>query len=147
MYAHLSSLSFVVCFCCCYCCCCACTIICPHLYIPIKSYLLSGTLPSPQGHNRHHRSQVGAPEVPGLCGITSNWQLRIRVSNPCIHRLAQMHTCEHPHAQMNLSSQLWILFLLLLISISPNSCRGGTFLVHISNLALQYKPASPKHWP
>ena len=42
--------------------------------------------------------------------------------NPCTRALAQMHT--HQHTQINLSSRLWILFLMLLISIPPNSCNG-----------------------
>ena len=37
----------------------------------------------------------------------------------------QVQTRRHQHAQIHLSSELWILFLMLLVSISPNSCSGG----------------------
>ena len=77
-----------------------------------------------------------APDVSGLYDITSKWQLRTRVSNACTHMLTQILTRRHRHAQIIFSSQLWILSIMLLISISPNSCRGGACAdTQISTLA------------
>ena len=56
-----------------------------------------------------------------------------RVKMGCI--LAQMHTQTLTRAQINLSSQLWVLFLMLLISTTSNSCSGGTRANAVSNLA------------
>ena len=39
------------------------------------------------------------------------------------------------HAQMNLSSELWVLLLMLLISTSPDSCSGGECANAHTNLA------------
>ena len=58
-----------------------------------------------------------------------------------------VHIRRHQHAQINLSSQLWILFLVVLISISPNPCSGGTLAnANISNLP-DPKPVSSIPWP
>merc|ERR1719326_967993 len=69
------------------------------------------------------QSEGHAPAVSGLYGIISKGRLCLRASNPRIHNLTHMRTRTHQHAQI--SSKLWILFLMLLISMSPNSCRGA----------------------
>ena len=66
----------------------------------------------------------------GLDDITSKWQLctRVPVSNPFTkyaYTDAHTQTSTRAVAQINLSSKFWVLFLIFLISMSPNSCSGG----------------------
>ena len=42
----------------------------------------------------------------------------------------------HHHAKIRLPSQLWILFLMLFISISPNPCSGACVNAHTCDLTL-----------
>ena len=108
-------------------------------------YSLLPRLDSQQTHNCHSTltspSQGRAPGVSGLNmynSTYSKWQLRTRVGNPCtptltqikadIHKRTHVDTIIYP--QTNLSSQLWMLLLMLLISISPNSCNGACTSTH-----------------
>ena len=78
-------------------------------------------------------------EFSGLYKITVKW-LRTRVGHPCIDTLVRRDTqidtdtyadrqlkIIHQHAQIRLPSRLWILFLMLFVSMSPNFCRGGAW--------------------
>ena len=75
--------------------------------------------------DRHHR--VARPrsrdrmtsllQSDSICALES-------VTHALIRLLTQT-TRGHHHAQINLSSQLWVLFLMLLVSMSPNSCSAG----------------------
>ena len=42
----------------------------------------------------------------------------------CTYSYTATHVAHH-HAQVNVCSQVWMLFLVLLIVTSPNSCSGG----------------------
>ena len=75
----------------------------------------------------------------------------MRISNQYTHTLRQMHTDRNSHArgnkhgQMNLSSQLWVLFLMIFISMSPNSCSGSYANEHLQSRIYPYrKPFSTK---
>ena len=92
-------------------------------------------------------SGLQAPVVPVVHEIT-------QVGNPCINTLAHtidtdMHTDKgtkkspHRHEQIYLSSRLRIMFFVLLVSMSPNSCRGACamhvpYLARTRNLSLYY---------
>ena len=75
----------------------------------------------------------------------------MRISNQYTHTLRQMHTDRNSHArgnkhgQINLSSQLWVLFLMIFISMSPNSCSGSYANEHLQSRIYPYrKPFSTK---
>ena len=81
-------------------------------------------------------------DVSGRCENTVKW-LHTRVGNPCIGSLAHRNTQidtdmqqtqttkgnnnMQQHLQIYLSPWLCILFLVLLVSMLPGSCRGGTY--------------------
>ena len=101
-----------------------------------RGYTLNLTLPRPQSLVFNLTitlpSQGRAPELSGLYDIPSKWQRRTPVRNK--HTLMHLHralmrlrkgTHTHQYAQIKLPSELWILFLVVLISISPNFCSGG----------------------
>ena len=72
------------------------------------------------------------PGFSGLRAITTSitvkWRLRARVSNTCAHthnKDTLRKTWTTKNAQIRLPLQFWILLLMLLISISANSCVGA----------------------
>ena len=89
----------------------------------------SGSPASFLSSNRQHCHHRIAHLVPRDClaSIQSGSCARGSVTHALI--LVRLHRCthtrRHQHTQNNLSSQLWVLFLMLIISISPNSCSGG----------------------
>ena len=94
-------------------------VICTHSHLTLTSTSL---------YYHHHR--VAHPTSRDCACMTSLLQsgsiCRRESVTQCTHTRTQKHIyCMHQHAQKNLSSQHWILFLTLLISISPNYCHGG----------------------
>ena len=82
------------------------------------------------------RSQDRAPQGSGRHGIISKQRLRTAVGKPyaytCTRKIVpdtradtQTSQAIRQHTQIRLPLRLWIPFLMLLISMSPNSCSGG----------------------
>ena len=94
-----------------------------HSHLTLTPTLQLSSEPSPSQDCAQHR----APELKGLYSTTSKLQQRCtRVSNTCAYTL--IHTCtrRYQHVQSNLYRPVWILFRMLLITILPMPCSGGT---------------------
>ena len=99
--------------------------------------------------DRRHPSQGRDSVVSGLCESTVKW-LSTRVGNTCIQRLctyidtgthADTYTSRpiHHQTQIRLPSDLLILIVMLVTSMSPNFCSGACTNEH-PNLALTREP-------
>ena len=91
-------------------------------HCPSNPQLQAETLPSPRC----------APEVSRLCDMTAKSRLLTRVGDPCTRTLTTQRQSKaiHQHKQIRLPSHLRILFLMVLISMVPNSYGGACVNTH-----------------
>ena len=101
-----------------------------HLDLQPQNWHLTRTSP-PQS--------CALPEVSGLYVITSKRKVCVHageqpMNSYTLHRCTCNHTRRHRHTQINLSSHCWILFLMLLTSISPVTCTGACTRIRVPGL-------------
>ena len=95
---------------------------CTHCHLT----LTTTSLLSSNHWQRHQR--VARPRFRGCLALLQSGSCvhgSITHAHIRLHRYTRRYTRRHQHAQMDLSLTLWILFLLLLINISPSSCSGA----------------------